>query len=52
MKITVSELEISAEELKANRTLSDVIIQSIINAFDRLNAQSNCKYEEESEEEE
>ena len=46
MKITVSELEISAEELKANRTLSDVIIQSIINAFDRV-----CSVEEETEEE-
>lgn len=52
MKITVSELEISAEELRANRTISDVIITSIINAFDRLNTQNNCEDEEESEEEE
>lgn len=51
MKVTVSELEISAEELKANRTLSDVIIQSIINAFDRVGSFED-ETEEESEENE
>ena len=52
MKVTVSELEISAEELRANRTLSDVIIQSIIGAFDRFNTHNECEDDAESEDDE
>ena len=45
MKITVTQIEASAEELRASRTISDTLY-SILN-----NALSPC-HEEESEEEE